>query len=182
MNAVGSPSGVSEGVYYSRTDYAGVGRRLVILSVDSAVLLVLLMAVLASYIVLTPDSESAFHLHSLAYLSMSFLYLAVVSRSRLGTVGYMLTGVRVVSLGGDVPSLGAMAYRSLFAVLGPLNALIDIMWVGGDPNRQSLRDKLAGTYIVRRSAQPAGRGRLRHVSISFLGYTFMVNEVGRDVT
>jgi uncharacterized RDD family membrane protein YckC len=177
-----SPAGVAEGVYFVRSDYAGVGRRLVILVIDGSLLLFVFLATMVSYHVLTPQSPTGFHAHVLGYILASFLYLAVVARSRLGTLGYLVTGVRVVNLCGHVPSLSAMAYRSLFAVLGPLNGLLDLVWLSGDPNRQSIRDKLAGTYIVRRSAQPAGRGRLRHVTLSLFGYTLMVSEVGRDVT
>ena len=171
-----------DGVYYTQKDYAGVGRRLVILTVDGMVTLALLAAVLVSFMYLTPNSRRGFQLHMLGFVCMAFLYLAVLARSTWGTLGYKLTGVRVVSLTGQVPKLGSMAYRTLFAVLGPLNGLLDIAWVAGDANRQSVRDKLAGTYIVRRSAVPAGRGRLRRATLSLFGYTLMVQEVGRDVT
>jgi uncharacterized RDD family membrane protein YckC len=169
-------------VYYARDDYAGVGRRLTILTIDAIVTVALLIAALLSFTILTPESRSSFHVHMMLFGCAAFLYLAVLARSEWGTLGYKLTGVRVVNLGGQVPTLGSMAYRSLFAVLGPLNGVLDLVWVAGDSNRQSMRDKLAGTYIVKRAAVPAGRGRMRRVAVSLLGYTLMVNEVSRDVT
>ena len=175
-------SSLGDGVYYSRSDYAGVGRRLVILMIDGVVTLVFLVVLLLSFLSLAPDSRRALDLHLLAFVSATFMYLAVLARTEWGTLGYKLTGVRVVNLNGQVPTLGSMAYRTLFALLGPVNALMDIVWVGGDPNAQSVRDKLAGTYIVRRSAAPAGRARIRRVTLSVFGYILMVHEVGRDVT
>jgi uncharacterized RDD family membrane protein YckC len=146
------------------------------------VTLALLVVVLLSFQSLAPNSRRAFNLHLLAFVSATFLYLAVLARTEWGTLGYKLTGVRVVNLSGQVPTLGSMAYRTLFALLGPVNALLDIVWVAGDPNAQSVRDKLAGTYVVRRSTAPAGRGRIRRVTLSLLGYILTVHEVGRDGT
>ena len=131
---------------------------------------------------LTPHSRAGFNVHMLSYVLILFLYLAVLSRSRFGTLGYRVAGVRVVGLSGEAPTLGTMAYRSLFVVMGPLNGLIDLVWVVGDPCRQTLRDKIAGTYIVRRGAKPAGRGRVGRSTLSFLGYSLSVDEVRRGVT
>jgi uncharacterized RDD family membrane protein YckC len=173
---------LKEGVYYALDDYAGVGRRLVILTIDGIITLALLAVTLASFLYLTPNSRRGFQLHMLVFVCVAFLYLAVLARSTWGTLGYKLMGVRIVSLTGQVPKLGSMAYRTLFAVLGPMNGLLDIAWLAGDANRQSVRDKLAGTYIVKQSAVPAGRGRLRRATLSVFGYTIMVQEVGQDVT
>jgi hypothetical protein len=75
-----------------------------------------------------------------------------------------------------------MLFRTLFAVLGPLNALLDLIWLGGDNDRQALRDKLAGTYVIRRGAQPLGTGLQKHVMITFGYWSFLVREVSRKVT
>ena len=172
-------NGRRDGVYYAQADYAGIGRRLAILAVDGTMLLAMLLATIASYTLLTPDSLTGFHVHAAILIVAWFLYLAVLARTTRGTLGYSVTGVRPVNLHGETPSLGAMSYRSLFVALGPLNGAIDLLWVAGDRDRQALRDKLAGTYMVRRTAQPAGRGPIRHATMTALGYTFMVQEVGR---
>ena len=171
-----------EGVYYAVEDYASLSRRLVIMVVDATVLFVVLVCTLVSYLATAEGSRVAFRAYALAYVFLCFLYLAVLARSRVGTLGYALASVRVVNLVGERPSLAAMAYRALFGAMGPFNAVLDVLWLGGDTHRQALRDKLAGTYVVRRGAQPAGRGRQNRVVVSVFGYTFMVREVNRAVT
>jgi uncharacterized RDD family membrane protein YckC len=125
---------------------------------------------------------ASFNSYALAFASFCYLYLAILGRSKLGTLGYALTSVEVVDLEGKQPSIACMTFRSLFAVLGPLNAILDLLWLGGDQNRQALRDKLAGTYVIRRGAEPEGRGVQKHVMISFLGWNLLVREVAKKVT
>src|SRR5262245_41290289 len=140
----------------------------------------MLLAAIVSHALLTPDSPASFHLHAAVFVLAAFLYLVVVARSTRGTLGYFIAGVRPVNLHGVTPSLGAMSYRCLFIALGPFNGVIDLLWLAGDRDRQTLRDKLAGTYMVRRTAEPAGRGPIRRAMLTALGYTLMVQEVGRD--
>lgn len=40
------------------------------------------------------------------------------------------------------------------------------LWIPSDPWRQSLRDKLAHTYVVKVGAEPAGRARVSTSSIT----------------
>lgn len=114
------------------------------------------------------------------WILFSYLYLSVLKCTRAGTVGYIVTGVRLVDLRGERPSLWRTLYRALFLVLGPITLFIDIFWIGGDDNRQSLRDKLAGSYVIRRSAQPAGRGPIAAHRVFLLCYTFPFPEVKKD--
>jgi uncharacterized RDD family membrane protein YckC len=170
-----------EGVYYSLADYAGLGRRLLILTIDGVLLFLAFITLLALYgFAMGPGSS--IHLFMASYAVLCFMYLAVLARSRMGTIGYKLTGVRVVDLSGKRPSLACMTYRSLFAVLGPFNALLDLIWLSGDPYRQGLRDKLAGTYIIRRGAEPEGVGLQKHVMITLGWWSLLVREVTRKVT
>jgi len=171
-----------QGVYYSLQDYAGLGRRLLILAIDAGVLVAALFATLVAY-GLAPDGPlSSIHLYAGGYVLFIAFYLAVLGRSDLGTLGYLLTSVRVVNLEGQRPSLPCMLCRSSFAVLGPLNALLDIIWLGGDSHRQSVRDKLTGTYVVRRKAKPAGVGVQNYVMITLGYWNLSVREVSREVT
>jgi uncharacterized RDD family membrane protein YckC len=171
-----------EGVYYALHDYAGLGRRLLILIIDGGILFMVFLAVMICYSLAGAGPLSSFHLYAIAYATCTFLYLAVLGRSRFGTIGYALTSVRVVDLRGQRPPLSCMLFRTLFAVLGPLNALLDLIWLGGDNDRQALRDKLAGTYVIRRGAQPLGTGLQKHVMITFGYWSFLVREVSRKVT
>ena len=169
-----------EGVYYSLADYAGFGRRLLILTIDGVLLFLAFIILLALYGLAM--GGSSFHLVMASYAVLCFMYLAVLARSRMGTIGYKLTGVRVVDLSGKRPSLACMTYRSLFAVLGPFNALFDLIWLSGDPCRQGLRDKLAGTYIIRRGAEPEGVGLQKHVIITLGWWSLLFREVRRKDT
>jgi hypothetical protein len=67
-------------------------------------------------------------------------------------------------------------------VFGPINLLVDIIWLGGDPNRQSIRDKFAGTYVVRRKAQPAGFAPIRYKTYFMFNYNLVFAEVERQET
>jgi uncharacterized RDD family membrane protein YckC len=169
------------GVYYAQKDYAGLGRRLFVLAIDG---LVVYVGYLATWVVFgwVRPGDAVSYTWVISFAAFCYLYLAVLARSRFGTLGYTLASVQVLDLSGRRPSLACMSFRTLFAVLGPLNALLDVIWLGGDPHRQALRDKLAGTYVVRRGAVPGGEGPQRHVLVWFLTYSFVVREVGKRGT
>ncbi len=171
-----------DGVYYCMADYAGLGRRLLILLIDGAVLFLALAVIVGTYPMVAPALGHAFQIYAAAVVFIVFAYLAILGRTRWGTLGYALTSVRVVNLRGEQPSVLCMLYRTLFGVLGPLDAVFNIIWLGGDVHRQSVHDKLAGTYVVCRGVEPAGRGRQGYVTYTLFGYTFMVREVSRGVT
>jgi hypothetical protein len=66
-----------------------------------------------------------------------------------------------------------------------MNALVDFYWLTGDDHQQTLRDKFAGTLVVRKDAVPAGEGPIRLNRNHFLGQSFVFYEVlnlpwGRD--
>jgi len=61
--------------------------------------------------------------------------------------------------------------------LGPLNYLVDLVWLSGDPHRQAIRDKVAGTYVVRRKAVPIGAGKVIRHQYSMLGCNFLCREI-----
>ena len=108
-----------EGVYYRTGDCAGILRRLFIQVVDFAVVvaLILLLCWIAGF------SEKL----DAALVPLSFAlchgYLAGLKATRLGTLGYLLAGVRLVDLQGRTASLWRSTFRFGFLVLGPLNLL-----------------------------------------------------------
>jgi len=73
--------------------------------------------------------------------------------------------------------LSALTYRLMFAPLGPLNWFMDLLWVSGDAQRQSLRDKLAHTYVVKVKAQPVGTGKIVYRCYDIIGFNFMFQEI-----
>jgi hypothetical protein len=64
-----------------------------------------------------------------------------------------------------------------FLVFGPLNYLMDILWLSSDAHRQALRDKFTQTYVVRKNAQPAGTGKLIYRYYEIFGYNFLFREI-----
>jgi uncharacterized RDD family membrane protein YckC len=156
------------GVYYAAEDYAGILRRLFILVVDGLVMLTL---VVATFLIMGEsigqDADSALKASGLLFL-LWYVYMAVLKITPLGTLGYRLAGVRLVTIYGERPSIWRSSFRFAFIFAGPLNPICDVIWLGGETDRQGMRDKFAGTYVVRRGATPAGRGRVGYEHL-FLG-------------
>jgi uncharacterized RDD family membrane protein YckC len=109
------------------------------------------------------------------------LYLTVLKRTDFGTLGYWLTGVKIVNLKGKRPSLWQMTFRFIMLILGPFNFIVDVLWLGGDEHRQTLRDKVVGTYVVKDEAIPLGEGEQTLVPYFFLTWCLMFREVKRGL-
>jgi uncharacterized RDD family membrane protein YckC len=144
------------GVFYAAGDYVGMGRRIVILIIDSLVLAILLFCVTIALALIRANA-----LVSIAAIFGTFwAYEAVLKRSAMRTLGYRLTGSRIVNLQGQRPSLFALTFRSLLWMFGPFNLLFDLLWCGIDDDRQTLRDRFAETYLIHESATPIGTGEI----------------------
>ena len=152
-------------VYYRPEDHAGVIRRLVIDFVDTAVAVTI--SVVLSSLVPVP----------IAWPVVWLLYFVALKGSRFRTLGYVLAGTRIVNYSGQRPGYLTLLGRLAFAVLGPVNFLIDLCWVSSDPSRQALRDKFAHTHVVRARAVPAGTGRIVYPTYMTFGWTLMFAEV-----
>ena len=159
-------------VFYRRQDYAGLGRRLISGAIDLCVLL--LMAVVVFILIKLFRSPSIGWLWGL----LAYLYLTVVKRS-VGTLGYLVTGVRIVDLKGKRPGLLPLSLRLVWWTLGPVNAFIDLVYLTGDENRQTIRDKMLQTYVIKKAAQPLGTGPRRAVCMNFMTLSLLVFEVDR---
>jgi hypothetical protein len=85
--------------------------------------------------------------------------------------------VRIVGTDGRIASWTALSIRLCFALLGPANWLLDLIWLSGDKHRQSLRDKFAHTYVVKTQAQPAGDGKVVSRTYEICGYNFLFQEI-----
>jgi uncharacterized RDD family membrane protein YckC len=170
---------LGEGVYYAREDCAGLGRRLVITVVD--LLVVVVGASFLWYWVCRSWPRADPLATSLAvWLGVAFLYLAVLKPSPIRTIGYVLLGARIVTLRGQRPSVLRMAFRLLLWGIGPFALPYDLIWIGVDDNRQSFRDRFVGTYVIRRRAQPIGRGEIHLTYYFALGYALMFPQVQRS--
>jgi uncharacterized RDD family membrane protein YckC len=147
---------LGHGVYYAPHDYVGIGRRFVILLVDSFVLAVVITCV-AIVCVLIGGPPLLF---ITASIGVFWSYEVVLKRSAMRTVGYRLTGSRIVNLQGERPSLFALTFRSLLWLFGPFNLLFDLLWCGIDDDRQTLRDRFAETCLINENATPIGTGEI----------------------
>jgi len=113
----------------------------------------------------------------LCWAAAVYWYFVIVKRSRFHTVGYRLGRVRIVDVRGQPPSQRALTLRLLFAVLGPFNIVLDLLWIPSDPYKQSLRDKVAHTYVVKASAPPAGPARVVYRNYYMMGMSFVFQEI-----
>ena len=168
---------IPTGVYYRLSDYVSVSRRLLIDFIDVPTALALSALVIMAARTVLGESGEAPGITLLLGVGVWFGYFVLLKRSRFRTLGYVVMGARIVDLKGGQPSILSLLGRLLFAFIGPLNALVDLFWLTGDANRQAIRDKFAGTYVIRLGATPAGTGQIRTRTYMFWGMTFLFREV-----
>jgi uncharacterized RDD family membrane protein YckC len=179
MKKLPSKESFGEGVYYRTEDYASLPKRFLIMGIDFATLVFLLLLAMSLFMIFFRDYDEWMPWSRYAVFAISYLYLAVLKRTDFGTLGYWLTGVKIVNLKGKRPSLWQMTFRLIMFVFGPFNFIADVVWLGGDENRQTLRDKVVGTYVVKDEAIPLGQGEQILVPYFFLAWSLMFREVKR---
>jgi uncharacterized RDD family membrane protein YckC len=168
----------TQGVYYSRDDYAGFWRRLLVDLIDFTLLLIAVVTItLGASLILPAGAQALPHVIFWSSMAVGFAYLVLLKRSRFRTLGYLVGGVRIVSIQGERPSVWALTIRALFAFFGPINMLIDVMWVTTDKRRQALRDKFAHTYVIRARAAPMGKGEIVYSTYTIFAVNFLFAEV-----
>ncbi|MBI5550808.1 MAG: RDD family protein [Desulfobacterales bacterium] len=165
------------GVIFDKNDYAGFIKRVVITIVDLAVIFIVLASMFYISDHLIDDYDLFYYFNLLFFVSFLVWYLALLKRSRYRTPGYILAGVKIVDLKGRKPSVFKMVFRAFLLLIGPFEVLIDIMWLTQEVTKQTLRDKYVGTYVVRKDAVPAGKGRLQVVTLGVMGWSLMYREV-----
>jgi uncharacterized RDD family membrane protein YckC len=164
-------------VWYFPSDYAGFWRRLGIELADATMIVVLLLVVTVSVALLDPMGEWNDSYLFAGWAALVWGYFVLLKRIRVGTVGYRLAGVHIVDAYGRPPGLGALTLRLAFGLLGPVNFLLDVLWIPSDRHKQSLRDKFAHTYVVKTGAQPAGPARVVHRTYYVMGMAFVFQDV-----
>ena len=109
--------------------------------IDFTLLLVAVITITVAAALILPTGEQAIpHVFFWSGMALGFVYLVLLKRSRFRTLGYLVGGIRIVSIHGARPSIWSLTIRALFAVFGPVNMLIDIIWLTNDERRQALRD------------------------------------------
>src|SRR5262249_52484162 len=141
------------GVYYSPEDLAGFTRRMVVLAVD---LMVVLLVCLPVFVLASAAGLPSVAANACAFL-LAWSYMVGLKATGFATVGYRLANVQLVDLQGGRVSLWRSTCRFLF-LWATLGNVIDLLWLSHDPNRQTLRDKIVGTYVIRRGSRPVGSG------------------------
>jgi uncharacterized RDD family membrane protein YckC len=112
-----------------------------------------------------------------AWSALAFCYFVILKRSSAGTIGFRVGRVKVVGIDGRRAGWFGLIVRLFFGALGPLNWLMDLLWLSGDKHRQALRDKFTATYVVKRHAEPAGTGKVVYRSYDICGLNFVFREV-----
>jgi uncharacterized RDD family membrane protein YckC len=169
----------SHGCFYVIRDYGSMSRRALVLLVDMAVCLVVPALAFLIAVVLGLGDDAAFAASAATALVFVYLYFVELERSRVRTLGLRMTGLEVVNLNGTPPNRMDMITRLGMMWLGPANLLVDLFWIPSDSNRQALRDKFAGTYVIKNGCAPAGYGDVKYARYFFLGMNWVFREVAR---
>jgi len=176
MNGAKPQFGLGEGVYYACGDYAGIVRRLLIFSIDLVVILFGAIAIQVAFEYLPWQGKPGW-LPVATWLGLSYLYLTVLKPSPIRTLGYLLCRAQIVTLSGGRPSFVRMTWRLLLILI--FHPIFDLIWVGIDDDRQSLRDRYAGTCETRYKARPLGHGAIHLTHYFAAGYALMFPKVMR---
>jgi uncharacterized RDD family membrane protein YckC len=182
MNRSSDSEGLGHGVFYERDAYADLLKRFAIIAIDLGVIIAVGAALFVFFIVLVENDDDAYVAFLWSWFLVIYAYLVFAEASNIGTLGFLVTGMKIVNLKGERPSFVRMTFRLLLWALGPFHPIIDLLFLSDDPNRQTLRDKLAGTYVVKKEAVPCGEGKVRLAQFFVLGFNILVPEVHRPRT
>ena len=168
------------GVYFAREAYAGLGRRIAIVLIDLVVLLLGSLVVTALFVIfISDDIEQSERKYLGALVGWCWVYLVIIE-AIWGTVGFWLTSVRIIDRLGKRVSIFRMTFRFLLLLFWPVYLLIDLCWAGGEESRQTLRDKFCGTYVIRKDAQPVGKGPIRVRFYAAFSWFVPLTEIQRN--
>ena len=168
-------SSLGAGLYYAEDEYIGLGKRLLILAVDFSVLALAMWITDVLWHSLPP--------HDITYIRLSwglpvfaYAYLTVIKASRIRTLGYRLFGAQVLTFRGERPSVFRMTLRLFLWVLFNVH---DVIWVGIDLDRQSLRDRFTRTCVVKVNAISIGEAPIHLAYYQAFCYSLMLPTVCR---
>jgi uncharacterized RDD family membrane protein YckC len=125
--------------------YAGFGSRLISLIVD--VIIVGVVNFIVQFVVaMALDSQA---LSSIIGIVISLGYLVYFFSSTGQTVGMKLLGIKAVDANGQTLSAGAALLRAVAAWVSAIILFIGYLMMLWDGRKQTLHDKVAGSYIVK---------------------------------
>lgn len=163
------------GVYFAADDYVGFWRRILILVIDIAFILLVLS--LLDMILLAIPAEQTSTTYNLPHIAIAWVYFTVIKASPVRTLGYRIARARIVDLRGQSPNLLRMTFRMLIIAFGPIGYTLDFLWGFTDEDHQMLHDRLTGTCLINNKAQPLGEGEIHLAIYTVLGMFLMYPHV-----
>lgn len=131
---------------YKRDDYAGYWIRGLANAIDGIILGVALS-------LLSTLGET---LGPILGLILFATYHVGFKGARGTTPGYMVLGIRIVSMDGADPTISQIVVRQISSVFSGMTCGLGFFWIAFDASKQSWHDKIAGTYVVKAKAKPFG--------------------------
>ena len=125
---------------------------------------------------LYPDELTYYRVYYLSPGVLGYGYLVLLKRT-VGTLGYLITGVGIVDIHGNRPSVVRMTGRFMWVFVVPLSFIFDLFWLIGEETHQTLRDKTVGTYVIKKRAVPVGTGHIAIKIMSLAGLCLRLREV-----
>jgi uncharacterized RDD family membrane protein YckC len=134
--------------------YAGMWRRFGALLIDVFLAAMLLACAVLAWTAWSGDMPgwgSRTLNSAIAVAVVIALLLMILLDARLqGTPGLLLLDCRLVDARtGQAIGLGTSGKRTVYLLLAALPLLVGLLWIGWDPHKQGLHDKLAGTVVIR---------------------------------
>jgi uncharacterized RDD family membrane protein YckC len=169
--------GDDQGVFYATTDSPGFIVRLLVDVIDLVIAIVIADGFLWLANLALPPEPALRPFVPLPLFVLWWMYLVALKCTRVGSLGYLVFGIRAVNLKGERPSLLRMTLRVGLSLA--FNHVVDLIHLMSDDSRQALRDKLSETYLIKRKASPLGRGRFVYSRTFFLFYALVYREVKR---
>lgn len=161
-------SSLGVGVLFASHDCVGAARRIGVLLIDGAVLL-LCWWLLAGIILYT--ELLSVHGALIGFWAFVWLYLAGFKSWNLRTPGYWFMDCRVVDLTGRPPALWRATLRALlWLFFAGVTLPLELAWCGVDRDRRSWRDCWSGTMVVRARAIATATGPVHLRLVCLLMY------------
>ncbi len=132
---------------YRRNDYASFGRRFLAVALDGLVIAVLDVLTLVIAGILRAPVEPL-------QVIVPLFYIFVYKADGGDTIGYRLAGIRIVAVDGSEPRFWQMVVREICAILSAVLFFAGMIAMLFDHYHQTWHDRVAGTYVIKRGAQP----------------------------
>jgi len=107
-----------------------------------------------------------------AWIVFVFVYMVGLKSTRFGTLGYLITKVKVVGIDGKPASLYKNLLRLTAWVFFPFSVFWDLFWMIKSGRRQTFSDRISETYVVNKNFESHGTCSFNYTNEFFNGMTF----------